>query len=148
MVNAIPEGYRALTPYIVVDGANDAIDFYVRNLGGRVSVKLDSGDHVGHAEIIIGDSMLMIADAQPDMGWPAPAAGAELPMSLVLYTEDVDAVFARCVEEGAEEIRPVEDQFYGDRSGTIRDPWGHFWTIATHIEDVSEDEMKRRMSRM
>ncbi|MBW3564550.1 MAG: VOC family protein [Acidobacteria bacterium] len=148
MAKAIPEGYRALTPYIVVDGANDAIEFYVRNFGGRVSVKLDSGDLVGHAEIIIGDSMLMIADAQPDMGWPAPAAGAALPMSLVLYTEDVDAVFARCIEEGAEEVRPVEDQFYGDRSGTIRDPWGHFWTIATHIEDVSEAEMKERMSRM
>lgn len=148
MAKTIPEGYRALTPYIVVDGANDAIDFYVRNFSGRISVKLDGGDLVGHAEIIIGDSMLMIADAQPDMGWPAPTPGTALPMSLVLYTEDVDAVFARCIEEGAEEVRPVEDQFYGDRSGTIRDPWGHFWTIATHIEDVGEDEMKRRMSRM
>jgi len=146
-VKPIPEGYHALTPYLIVDGAAAAIDFYTRAFGA-VEVMRMPGAHgrIGHAEIKIGDSPLMLADEDPAMGYRGPKEGGGNAISLVLYVEDCDAVVARAVAAGARVTRPVEDQFYGDRSGGITDPFGHSWYVMTHVRDVSEEEMKRVMA--
>jgi PhnB protein len=149
---AIPDGYHSVTPYISVKGAAKALSFYKRAFGAQEIYRLDMPDgRVGHAEIQIGDSRLMLADEMPEM----PDAVTKSPTSLRgttfglnIYVPDVDAQFARAVEAGAIVKRPVKDQFYGDRSGTLEDPFGHLWTIATHVEDVSPDEIRKRMSAM
>lgn len=142
----IPEGYHSVTPYMIVDGAAEAIRWYERAFGATEALRLPMGDRIAHAEIRIGDSFVMIADEWPDMGMLGPKARGGATMSLMIYVEDSDSAFARAIEAGAIEERPVETQFYGDRSGTLIDPFGHRWTIATHVEDVSEDEMQRRMA--
>jgi PhnB protein len=145
MVNPIPEGYPRVTPYLIVDGASAAIDFYTSVLGATESMRMDApGGKVGHAEIQIGDSVVMLADESPEMNARGPKSFGGSPVSLMVYVEDVDAVFARALEAGAKELRPVENQFYGDRLGAFEDPFGHEWNVASHVEDVSPEEMSKR----
>lgn len=148
-VKPVPEGYRSLTPYLIVKGAGAAIDYYKKVFGAQERMRMEApGGMVGHAELTIGDSLLMLADEFPDMGFRGPRAVGGTPVSLHLYVEGVDQVFKRAVDAGAKALRPVEDQFYGDRMGTLEDPFGHVWSIATHVEDVSPEEMKRRSEAM
>jgi PhnB protein len=142
---AIPEGYRTATPYLIVNGGAAAIDFYKSAFGATELLRMaDPHGGVGHAEIKIGDSVIMLADEHPDMGYRSPRSIGGSAVSILLYVEDVDKVFDRAVKAGAKSQRPVANQFYGDRAGTLEDPFGHVWTIATHVEDVPPEEMKRR----
>jgi len=144
-VKPISEGYHTLTPYLIVKGAGAALDFYARAFGAtELSRMADPSGRVNHGEMVIGDSRFMLADEFPEMGAVAPQAGAGHSVSFLVYVPDVDAAFARAVAAGAKAVRPVQDQFYGDRSGTLEDPFGHQWTIATHVEDVSPEEVERR----
>jgi PhnB protein len=141
----IPDGYRTVTPYLIVKGAADAIEFYRRAFGATEMLRMaDPQGRVGHAEIKIGDSVIMLADEHPAMGYRSPRTLGGSGVSILLYLEDVDGVFERAVKHGAKAQRPVANQFYGDRSGTLEDPFGHVWTVATHVEDVPPEEMKRR----
>ena len=144
-VRPIPEGYHSLTPYLIVNDAAGAIAFYKEAFGAAEVMRMAApGGRVGHAELKIGDSRIMLADEFPDMGARSPKAIGGSPVSLHLYVEDVDAVAKRAVAAGAKEVRPVKDQFYGDRLGTVEDPFGHLWHISTHVEDVPPDELRRR----
>jgi PhnB protein len=148
-VNPIPEGYHSITPYLIVQGAAAALELYQKLFGAQVTMRLEApGGGVGHAEMRIGDSMLMLADEYPSLGYLSPLARGGTPVSLVLYVEDVDAVFAAALAAGCKTVQAVKDQFYGDRNGTFTDPFGHVWTVATRIEDVSPEEMKKRMASM
>jgi PhnB protein len=144
-VKPIPDGYHSVTPYLIMRDASRAIDFYKRALGAVELFRFDApGDKIGHAEIRIGDSVIMLADEYPDMGYRGPQSIGGSAVSLMVYVDDVDAQFKRAVEAGAKVRQELKDQFYGDRSGTIEDPFGHVWTIATHKEDLSSDEVMRR----
>jgi len=144
-VKPIPEGYHAVTPYLIIKGATAAIDYYKKVFGATERMRMDGpGGTIGHAELVIGDSTVMLADEHPDMGFRSPKTLGGSPVSLVLYLEDVDTVFKRAVDAGAKSLRPVENQFYGDRMGTLEDPFGHVWSVATHVEDVPPEEMQRR----
>lgn len=144
-VKPIPDGYAAITPYLIIGGAADAIDYYQRAFGAEVRLRMDEpGGRVGHAELVIGGSVVMVGDEYPDMGNLGPRAVGGTPVTIHLYVEDVDATAERAVEAGGKLVRPVENQFYGDRSGEVEDPFGHHWHIATHIEDMSPEEMQRR----
>jgi PhnB protein len=144
-VNPIPEGYHSVTPYIVVDGAARAIEFYKQAFGATEVLRMDGPDgRVAHAEIKIGDSHVMLGDESPEMGARGPRSIGGSPVTLMLYVEDVDAVVGRAVEAGAKLKRPVADQFYGDRTGGIEDPFGHVWYVATHVEDVPPEELQKR----
>jgi PhnB protein len=144
-VKGIPEGYHSVTPYLAVHDAAAALEFYRQAFGARERMRMPApGGKVGHAEIEIGGSCIMLADEYPDIGFRSPSAIGGTPVNLHLYVEDVDSVMAQAVAAGAEERRPVKDQFYGDRTGTVEDPFGHVWHIATHKEAVSPDELKRR----
>jgi PhnB protein len=146
-VRPIPEGYHSITPYLIVKGAAKAIDFYKAAFGATELFRMAQPDgRVGHAEIRIGDSVVMLADEHPDMGARSPQTIGGTPLSLLLYVPDVDAVVARAVAAGAQLTRPVADQFYGDRSGILTDPFGHSWFVSTHVEDVPPDELERRAS--
>jgi PhnB protein len=148
-VKPIPDGYHTVTPYLVVQGASKALDFYKKAFGATELFRMPGpGGKVMHAEIKIGDSPVMLADEFPEMDARGPQALGGTPVGLMIYCEDVDAVFDRAVTAGAKVLRPVVDQFYGDRSGTLSDPFGHKWTIATHKEDVPMAEMQRRMAAM
>ena len=141
----VPEGYHSITPYLIVRGGAAAIEFYRKAFGATETYRLAQPDgRVGHAELRIGDSVVMLADEFPEMGIKSPAALGGTPVSLLLYVPDVDAAAAKAMAAGAKVKRPVKDQFYGDRSGTFEDPFGHTWTIATHKEDLSADEIARR----
>ncbi|TLY96334.1 MAG: VOC family protein [Gammaproteobacteria bacterium] len=141
----IPEGYRTVTPYLIVKGAAEAIEFYKRAFGAKELLRMaDPHGRVGHAEIKIGDSVIMLADEHPAMGYRGPRSLGGSSVSILLYLEDVDAVFERALEAGAKAQRPVANQFYGDRTGTLEDPFGQVWTVATHVEDVPPEEMRRR----
>jgi PhnB protein len=142
---AIPDGYQTATPYLIVKGAAEAIEFYKRAFGATEMLRMaDPQGRVGHAEIKIGDSVIMLADEHPAMGYRSPRSLGGSSVSILLYLEDVDGVFERAVKAGAKAQRPVANQFYGDRSGTLEDPFGHVWTVATHVEDVPPEELKRR----
>lgn len=144
-VKPIPEGYHTLTPYLIVKGAAASLEFYAKALGAQELFRMaDPSGKVAHAEMKIGDSPFMLADEFPEMGAVAPGAGGGHSVSFLVYVPDVDAAFARALAAGAKAVRPVQDQFYGDRSGTLEDPFGHQWTLATHVEDVSPEEMERR----
>jgi PhnB protein len=144
-VKPIPEDYPRVMPYLSVDGASDAIAFYRAVLGAEERVRMGApGDKVGHAELAIGDSVIMLADIFPESGNTAPKTLGGTPVSLMVYVEDVDGVFKTALDNGAKELRPVADQFYGDRTGSFEDPWGHHWHVATHVEDVAEEEMAKR----
>jgi PhnB protein len=146
-VKPIPEGYHAITPYLIIDGAAGAIDFYKKVFSATELFRMPdpSGKRIAHAEIKIGDSHVMLADESPSMGYRSPKAIGGTPVSLMLYVNDVDAVIPRAVEQGAKILQPTKDQFYGDRNGTIQDPFGHVWTVGTHIRDVSSEEMMAHM---
>jgi len=144
-VKPIPDGYPSLTPYLIVRGGAAAIDFYQKVFGAKLRMKLDApGGRVGHAELEIGDGLVMLADEHPEMGELAPTTVGGTPVGLHLYLADVDVVAKKAVAAGATLKRPVENQFYGDRLGTIIDPFGHIWHISTHVEDVSPEEIGRR----
>ncbi|MFJ3583250.1 VOC family protein [Streptomyces sp. NPDC090127] len=144
-VTPVPEDYPTLTPYLSVDGAAAAIDFYVAVLGATERMRMPApGDRIGHAELAVGNSVLMLADEFPGIGFRSPKALGGTPLTLHLYVEDVDAVFAKALAHGATELRPVKDEFYGDRTGQFEDPFGHRWSVATHVEDVSSEELRRR----
>jgi PhnB protein len=148
-VKPVPEGYRTATPYLIIDGAAKALDFYKRIFGAVEKMRMPSpGGKVGHAEISIGDSIIMLADEHPEIGARSPRAFGGSGVGIMLYVDDVDVTVKNAVAEGAKLVQKVEDKFYGDRTGTIEDPWGHTWHVGTHKEDVSEDEMKRRMASM
>jgi PhnB protein len=147
-VKPIPDGYHTATPYLIVKGAAGAIDFYRRAFGATELLRVPMGDRIGHAEIKIGDSIIMLADEAPDWDAHSPQSLGGTPVGIMLYVEDVDSRFAKAIAAGAKEVRPVTDQFYGDRSGTLLDPYGHKWTIGTHKEDVSPEELDRRMAAM
>jgi PhnB protein len=141
----IPDGYHSATPYLIVKGAAEAIDFYKRAFGATESLRMaDPKGGIAHAEIKIGDSVIMLADEHPNMGYRGPRSLGGSAVSIMLYVTDVDGTFDRAVKAGAKAQRPVANQFYGDRSGTLEDPFGHIWTISTHVEDVAPEEMKRR----
>jgi PhnB protein len=146
MVKPIPDGYHAITPYLIVANAAAAIEFYRSVFGATVLMTMPMGDRIGHAELKIGDSVVMLSDEWPEMGMRGPKAHGGTSVGLMLYTPDVDAMFARAVKAGAIEERPVKNEFYGDRTGTLIDPFGHRWSVATHVEDVSPEEMQRRMA--
>lgn len=140
-----PDGYHSVTPYLIIKGAADAIDFYNRSFGATELLRMMRPDgKVGHAEIRIGDSTIMLADEHPEMGYRSPQSLGGAGVSLMLYVDRVDEVFNRAVASGAKELQSVKDQFYGDRSGTLQDPFGHTWTVATHLEDIAPEEMRRR----
>jgi len=142
---AIPDGYHSVIPYLIVKGAVDAIDFYRHAFGAVEQMRMPAPDgRIGHAELRIGDSVIMLADEHPEMGHHSPQSLGGAGVSLLIYIDGVDEVFKRAVANGAKELQPVKDQFYGDRSGTVQDPFGHRWTLATHIEDIPPDEMRRR----
>lgn len=144
-VDPIPSEYPRVTPYLSVDGGAQAIEFYRDILGATERVRMDAPDgKVGHAELEIGDSVIMLADSFPDMGAPTPKALGGSAVTLMVYVADVDDVFARAIKAGATEIAPVKDQFYGDRSGQFEDPFGHRWNVASHVEDVPPEEMEQR----
>ncbi len=141
----IPEGYHTATPYLIIKGAASAIEFYKKAFGASELMRMaDPSGKVMHAEIKIGNSPIMLADEFPEMGARSPQSLGGSPVSILLYVEDVDAVFSQAVAAGAKVERPVKDQFYGDRSGGVTDPFGHVWYIATHKEDVSPEEMRKR----
>lgn len=148
-VKPIPEGYPRVSPYLVVDGAQKAIEFYTSVLGFTERMRMPGPDgRIGHAELQLDDSVVMLADEFPEMGAKAPSAYGGSPVSLMVYVEDVDATFERATGAGATAVRPPENQFYGDRSATFDDPFGHRWTVNTHVEDVSPEEMGRRAAEM
>lgn len=145
-VKPIPEGYHTATPYLIVHDAAAAIDFYKQAFGAVEHHRMEERGHIGHAEIRIGDSPIMLADEHPEISALGPASLGGSPVGILLYVKDVDAVFKRAVAAGATVERPLADQFYGDRMGGVKDPFGHRWYIATHVENVSREEMQRRMT--
>jgi len=148
-VKPIPDGYPRLSPYLGVKDAAAAIDFYRDVLGATERMRMPGPNNtVGHAELQLGDSILMLADESAEFGNLSPSSVGGTPVGLTLYVEDVDAVYAKALESGATAIKPPEDQFYGDRSGSFLDPFGHKWHVMTHIEDVSPEEMQKRMASM
>lgn len=143
---AIPEGYHSVTPYLIIKGAAKAIDFYKQVLGAKELMRMPAPNGgIAHAELTIGDSHIMLADEHPERGYLSPQSLGGTGVSLMVYLERVDDIFKRAIAAGAKELQPVQDQFYGDRSGTFQDPFGHMWTVATHVEDVPPEEMSRRM---
>ena len=148
-VKPVPEGYHTATPYLVIRNAAAAIEFYQRAFGATEMLRFaDPTGRIGHAEIKIGDSIIMLADEHPEMGYRGPQSLGGTTGSIMLYVKDVDAVFRQALAAGGRELRPVTDQFYGDRSGFLEDPFGHQWAISTHKEDVPPEEMKKRMEAM
>lgn len=151
-VKTIPDGYSSVTPYLVIKGAKDAIAFYQRAFGAQEIYKLEMPDgRIGHAELQLGSSRIMLADEMPEMPdvvVRSPSTVRGTTVGFNIYLEDVDASFPQAIAAGATVKRPVQNQFYGDRSGTVEDPYGHIWTLSTHVEDVSPDEISRRMAAM
>ncbi len=144
-VKPIPDGYHSVTPYLIIRGAADAIEFYQKAFGAKELFRFPTPDgKIGHAEIKIGDSPIMLADEYPSMGYNSPQALGGSPVSLMIYVEDVDTVFNQAVAAGATVKEAVSDKFYGDRIGSLTDPFGHVWHVSTHKEDVSVEEMQKR----
>lgn len=144
-VKPIPDNYRRITPSLIIQGAAKAIDFYIQVFEATETMRLNGPDgRVGHSELRIGDSIIMLADEYPEMDIRGPKSIGGSPVSLLIYVTDVDATFSKAIAAGSTIKRPVQNQFYGDRSGTLTDPFGHTWTIATHVEDVAPEEMDRR----
>ena len=144
-VKPIPDGYHAVTPYLALGDATKAIDFYKRAFGARERLRMDApGGKVGHAELVIGDSVIMLADEFAEMEFFGPQTRGGTTVSLHVYVKDCDAAFAKAVAAGATVTQPLRDQFYGDRNGTVRDPFGHVWHLATHKEDLTPAEIRRR----
>jgi PhnB protein len=145
-VKPIPDGYHSVTPYLIIRNASEALDFYKKAFGATELFRMQTPDgKIGHAEIKIGDSPIMLADESLEMGHKSPAALGGSPVSILLYVDNVDSLFKQAIAAGGKEDRAVKDQFYGDRSGSLTDPYGHIWHIATHTEDVSPEEMEKRI---
>jgi PhnB protein len=148
-VKPIPDGYHSVTPYLIVKNAAAALDYYKKAFNAVEIIRVPGpGGKVMHAEIKIGDSFLMLADEAPEMGAKSPQTIGGSPVGLCIYLENVDAQFSQAVAAGGKVLRPVKDQFYGDRSGTLEDPFGHNWTLSTHKEDVTSEEIDKRMKAM
>ena len=144
-VKPIPDNYPRVTPYLCIKGAAQAIDFYKKAFGATERMRMDApGGTIGHAEIDIAGALVMLADEYPDIGFLSPQTIGGSPVVIHMYVADVDAFCKRAVDAGATIVRPVADQFYGDRNGTLRDPYGHVWSVASHIEDLTPEEMKKR----
>jgi PhnB protein len=144
-VKPIPDNYPRVTAYLAIDGASDAIEFYKQIFGAQERFRMPQPDGtIGHAELQLGDSVIMLSDAAPEMGHVDPKKLGGSPITLTVYVEDVDATFADAMKAGARQLQPVEDKFYGDRTGQFEDPWGHRWNVMTHVEDVSPEEMDKR----
>jgi PhnB protein len=144
-VKPIPDGYHSLTPYLSIKGAADAIEYYKKAFGAVELFRMPTPDgRIAHAEMKIGDSPFMLADEFPEMGFLSPKTIGNSPVGLMIYVDDVDKIYPQAIAAGGTEKKPLQDQFYGDRSGTLEDPFGHVWTVATHKEDVSPEEMDRR----
>lgn len=145
-VKAVPEGYHTVTPYLIIKGAADAIEYYRKALGAKERMRMPQPDgRIGHAELEIGDSAIMLADEFPEMNVRGPKSIGGSPVTIHLYVDDVDAVAKKALAAGAKEIQPVKDQFYGDRAGKFEDPYGHIWYISTHKEDLSPEQISQRM---
>jgi PhnB protein len=145
----IPTGYEAPIPYLIVDGAAAAIDYYQKAFGAKEVMRMPGPDgKIGHADVVIGGGHVMLADESPQMKHLGPKSIGGSPVSLCIYVDDVDAVVNRAIDAGGKLTRPVEDQFYGDRTGGLTDPFGHVWFVMTHVEDVSNEEMEKRASAM
>ncbi|WED44201.1 VOC family protein [Legionella cardiaca] len=148
-ISYLPEGYATITPYLVVTDGVKAIEFYKNVFGAKEVMRMESPDkRVGHAELTIGESKFMLADECPESNAKSPKAFGGSPVGIHLYVKDVDATAEKAVNHGAKIVRKIENQFYGDRSGSLEDPFGHTWHIATHIEDVSEEEMSKRLQKL
>ena len=145
-VKPIPDGYHSVTPYLIIKGAADALEFYKKAFGATELFRMEHGGKIGHAEIKIGDSPIMLADEYPEMGYVSAQTLGGTPVSILRYVEDVDTLFNQAIAAGGVEQKAVQDQFYGDRSGTLKDPFGHVWTIATHKDDVTSEEMDKRIA--
>jgi PhnB protein len=146
-VKPIPDGYPRVTPYLHVSGADAAIEFYKSVLGAEERMRMPAPEgKIGHAELKIGDAVVMLADEFPDMDARGPKSIGGTPVTLHVYVDDVDAIFEAALAAGATSVRPVENQFYGDRTGQFEDPFGHRWSVATHVEDVPPEEMEKRMT--
>lgn len=144
-VKPIPDGYHSVTPYLIIKGAATAIDYYKNVFGATELFRMAGPDgKVGHAEVKIGDSPIMLADEHPELGHVGPQTLGGTPVGIMIYVDDVDTMFNAAIAAGGQQVKPVEDQFYGDRSGTLKDPFGHMWTVATHVEDVAPEEMEKR----
>ena len=144
-VHYIPKGYNSITPYLIIKGAAEAIEYYKKVFGATEVMRMPGpSGRIGHAELKIGDSNVMLADEFPEMDYRSPVTLGSSPVSMLLYVEDADSTVERAVANGAKILKPVQDQFYGDRMGSIKDPFGHHWSIATHTEDVSPEQMKER----
>ena len=147
-VKPIPEGYHSLTPYLIVDGAAAAMDYYKKAFGAIELFRMEHEGKIGHAEMKIGDSPFMLGDAMPQQGYRDAKALGGSPVGLMIYVDDVDTIYKQAIDAGGTEVKPLQDQFYGDRSGTLTDPFGHVWTVSTHKEDVSSEEIERRLAAM
>ena len=145
-VKPIPEGYHSITPYLIVDGGAKALDFYKKAFGAIELFRMEHQGKIGHAEMKIGDSPFMLSDEHPEMGFKGPKALGGSPVGIMIYVDDCDRIFKQAIEAGGTETKPLQDQFYGDRSGTLIDPFGHVWTVATHKEDVSPEEIEKRLA--
>lgn len=146
-VKPIPEGYHSVTPYLIIKGAAAAIEYYKKSFGATELFRMPTPDgKIGHAELKIGDSPIMLSDEHPDLGHVGPQTLGGTPVGIMIYVDDVDTIYKRAISGGGQEIKPLQDQFYGDRSGTLKDPFGHMWTVATHVEDVAPEEMEKRMA--
>jgi PhnB protein len=149
MTKPIPDDYPQVMPYLIVDGASEAIELYKTVLGATERMRMDGPDgRIGHAELQVGDAVIMLADENPSMGIEGPRSIGGTPVTIHVYVEDADATFERAIQGGAKSLRAVADQFYGDRSGQFEDPYGHRWNVATHVEDVPEEEMQRRAAEL
>jgi PhnB protein len=147
-VKPIPDGYHSLTPYLIVEGAAKALEFYKQAFGATELFRMEHEGRIGHAEMKIGDSPFMLADACAEMGNKGPKDLGGTAVSLMIYVDDVDTTYKQALAAGGVEMKPLQDQFYGDRSGTLTDPFGHVWTVATHKEDVSPEEIDKRLAAM
>lgn len=147
-VKPIPEGYHSLTPYLVVDGGAEALEYYKKAFGATELFRMPQGNKIAHAEMKIGDSAFMLSDEHPEMGYKGPKSIGGSAVGLMIYVDDCDAVFTQAIDAGGTEKKAMQDQFYGDRSGTLEDPFGHIWTVATHKEDVTPEEIDKRLAAM
>ena len=145
-VKPIPEGYHSVTPYLIIDGAAEALEFYKKAFGAIELFRMEHEGKIGHAEIKIGDSPIMLGDEHPAEGHVSPKSLGGSSVGIMIYVDDVDTIFNQAIAAGGTEKKALQDQFYGDRSGTLTDPFGHVWTVATHKEDVSPEEIEKRLA--
>ena len=145
-VKPIPEGYHSITPYLIIDGAAQALEYYKKAFGATELFRMEHQGKIGHAEMKIGDSPFMLSDEHPEMGYRGPKSLGGSAVGIMIYVDDVDTTFKQALDAGGTEMKPLQDQFYGDRSGTLTDPFGHVWTVATHKEDVSPEEIEKRLA--